>query len=142
MQALLDVKEAAEKQAKAAFASASRAADEAEKTWKNCLQEALLERETLEADAENGIAAMEYQTRCSYIGLLRQRAAQLEEEMCKARKNARNRQLALQQIYQDKKVLERVRSAQKRTFIKEQSMKEAKEMDDLLMPRMARKSAQ
>lgn len=142
MQALLDVKEAAEKQAKADFAAARRAADEARRRRDECCREILSERNSLEADARGGMQALEYQRRSSFLALLEKHADLLERTMETARKTAAEKQAVLREIYRDKKALERLRASKKAVFEKEEAQKEAKEMDDLLTPGMMARMAE
>lgn len=136
MQALLDVKEAAEKQAKADFAAAQRAADEAQRQCEECRREILSERRSLAENARNGMQALEYQQRRSFLLLLEKKAASLDRALEQARKSVLEKQAALREIYRDKKALERLRASQKAAFEKDEAQKEAKEMDDLLTPGM------
>ena len=138
MQALYDVKTAAEKQAMADWAAAQRAADQAEDARDRCWQRLSQEREKLERDARQGMTVLEFQNRSTYEKLLLQQMQTLETALCQARENARNRQLSLQTIYKERKALERVREFQRTSFLKEQSVIEAKELDDLLAPGMMR----
>lgn len=142
MQALLDVKEAAEKQAKADFAAAQRAVDAAAQRLEDCRREIRTERKTLEADAKNGMQVLEYQQRCGFLVLLEQHADTLVQALEQAKKTAAEKQAALREIYRDKKALERLRASKKAAFEKEEAQKEAKEMDDLLTPGMMARMAE
>jgi flagellar FliJ protein len=139
MQALFDVKAAAEKQAMADYAAAQRACDQAEEAVGRCRRRIVSEQGNLERDAQKGIAAQEYQNRSAYVRLLEEQARKLEDDLRCAREDALKKQLALQALYREKKVLERVRESQRRAFLKEETAREAREMDDLLTPRMARR---
>lgn len=142
MQALLDVREAAEKQAKADFAAAQRAVDAAERRLDDCRREIRAERGALETDARGGMQAMEYQQRRGFLVLLEKQADSLTQTLSQARKTAAEKQAALREIYKDKKALERLRASQKAAFEKEEAQKEAKEMDDLLTPGMMARMAE
>lgn len=142
MQALLDVKEAAEKQAKADFAAAQRAADEAEQRCEACRREILSEHTALETDARNGMQAVEYQQRRGFLVLLEKQADSLRQALEQARRTVAEKQAALREIYKDKKALERLRASKKAAFEKEEAQKEAKEMDDLLTPGMMTRMAE
>jgi len=138
MQALYDVKTAAEKQAMADWAAAKRAADQAEAARDRCGQKLLQERKNLEGDARQGITVLEFQSRSAYEKLLQQQVQTLETELSNAREIVRDRQACLQTIYKERKSLERVREVQQTAFSKEQYAKEAKELDDLLAPGMTK----
>lgn len=142
MQALLDVKGAAEKQAKAEYAAARRAEDEARRRRDGCRREILSERDSLAADSRDGMQAMEYRRRSSFLALLEEQADSLEGALALARKAAAEKQAALREIYRDKKALERLRASQRAAFEKAEAQKEAKEMDDLLTPGMMARMAE
>lgn len=139
MQALYDVKTAAERQAMADFAAAQRLAEQAERERDRCGQTLALERGKLEQDARRGITILEFRSRSAYGEQLAQRMAALETELGRARETVLKRQAALRAIHKDKKALERVREFQRTAFLKAEAAKEAKEMDDLLTPRMIRR---
>jgi flagellar FliJ protein len=142
MQTLYDVRSAAEKQARTAYAAARRAVEQAEEALQSCIDERLREEKRLRADGERGISAGDYQSRSAYIELLSERAEELREKLEQARKTAAQKQQILLDLHRDCKMLERVRENQKLEFQKEENIKESKEMDDLLMPRMAEQMRQ
>ena len=136
MQSLLDVKEAAEKQAKADFAAAQRAAEEVRQRYEACCREICTEQERMESGARCGMQALEYRRCRSFLLLLEEQADSLEQALEQASRTALEKQTVLREIYRDKKMLERLRTAQKIAFDKEEARKEAREMDDLLTPGM------
>jgi flagellar export protein FliJ len=133
MQALYDVKLASEKQAQGAYAAARNALDQAEELAQACLAKLQNDELRLEEKARAGMPASDFQNYQAYLKLLRQKHTELQADVEKAREAMLQRQQELQEIYRDKKALERLREEQYQAFMQEQLAKEARETEDLLV---------
>lgn len=138
LQALYEVKAATEKQARTEYAAARRALDKAEEELKHCQQEFRSQQQRLWQSMQEGMPANEYQSCRLYIKLLQEKRDGLKKVKDDAEAAFTQKQQALQEVHQEKRALERVCESHRQAFMKIESQKEAKEMDDLLMPAMAR----
>lgn len=134
MQSMLQLKEAEEKQSKIELASAMAEVTRLESRRSGVI--ARLEKETTEFEAKQkrGISAGDYRSACDYFDSLHELIESIDEEIRKAREIQQQKQFELQEIYKDKKTLERLREEQYSEFQKEESVKEAKSLEDILMP--------
>jgi len=139
MQALYDVKKAGEKQALAEFAAARNRLQQLEEKTDACRTALERGQSRLEEQAKCGIPACDFQNACTYLKGQRQELLALEEESCRARDVAAEKQQALRKIHQDGKALEHLRETQYRSFLAEQNAREARETEDLLMPGMLKR---
>ncbi len=137
MQSLYDVKVATEKQAQVNYAAAREVLERMEEQVRCCRQQIGQTRDRLEKTAQKGISASDFQNASDYLDGLEKQAKAFEEDASKARAEAEKKREALHEIYRDKKALERICEEQRLLFRKEQALKESKEMEDILMGKMA-----
>ncbi len=141
MQSMLKLKEAEEKQSKIELASAIAEVTRLENNRAGVI--ARLEKETAEFEVKQkrGISAGDYRSACDYFDSLHELIESIDEEILKARGIQQQKQYELQEIYKDKKTLERLREEQYSEFLKEEGVKEAKSLEDILMPTIVAPSA-
>ena len=134
MQSMLKLREAEEKQSKIELAAATAEVTRLEANLAGVV--ARLEKETaaFEEKQRRGISAGDYRSACDYFDSLHELIERIREEIAKAVELQRQKQYELQEIYKDKKTLERLREEQYREFLKEEGVKEAKSLEDILMP--------
>lgn len=133
MQALYDVKKADEKQAQVDYVTTRDKREQLEEQARACWEEIAQGQNRLECLAGHGILVHDFQNACVYLKTLRKRAVLLDEDVSRVGAEEVEKQQVLREIYRDKKALERLREKQYSAYLTEQNMKEAKEMEDLLM---------
>lgn len=86
----------------------------------------------MNARSAKGMTAGDYQNYYSFIDLTRENIEKTAEKIKKAQQIADKKQEQLNQIYKDKKALEKLSEEQYKEFLKEEALKESKELEDIL----------
>lgn len=137
MQSMLALKEAEEKQAKSALAAAMAQVARLEESRLEMVSGLTAETAAFEEKVKRGISAGDYRASCDYFDSVRAAIDSLSGEIAKAQAVQAQKQSALQEIYKDRKTLERLREEQYKEFMKQENLKESKSLEDILLPKLA-----
>jgi flagellar export protein FliJ len=132
MHSVYDLKVAEERKMKLELATANENVRklEAEKTELEDTVSRTIQK--MNSHSAKGMTAGEYRNYYSFIDLTRENIEKTAEKIKKAQQIADKKQEQLNQIYKDKKALEKLSEEQYKEFLKEEAIKESKELEDIL----------
>lgn len=136
LESVLNLKVAEEKQAKGEVAAAQNRVTTLEQHKAELEENLRTAQENFKEEAKHGLTPDDFRINYDYFDSQRRLIRGVGMEIGKAKELLSQKQAKLVAVNKEKKTLEKLRETQYKEHLKEENAKEAKELEDILLPKM------